>query len=148
MLLLAFVPLALSFAWWRDHHDLARQKEDAENLAMQEVRDRLIWEVRYKNLRLGLEQIGIDLDEFGPVLSDSTFRELLAKKQEVDELLRKEGVSIGWMDDLRPTWPNKPTSDEIKQRPIPEKIRRRMEFFERLQDGSVTGGPTTTNPKK
>ena len=43
-LLLAFVPLAISFAWLQDHQKMARQLVDANNLAMQEHRDRLKWE--------------------------------------------------------------------------------------------------------
>ncbi len=148
-LLLAFVPLALSFAWWRDHHDLARQAEDAKNLAMQEVRDRLIWEVRYKHLRLGLKQIGIGLEHSGSVFSDSTFHELLAKKQEVDELLRKERVSIGWMDDLRPFWvkdPSDSTSEEIKHKLSVDEVKQRMEFYEKLRDSGVSGSSPKDQP--
>ena len=146
-LILWMALLGLMLGWWLDHHDLARQSEDAKNVAKEELRKRLIWEVRYKTLRVGLEQIGLGLEHHGPVISDDSLDELLAKKQEVQEDLHKENMDIGWMDDLRPAWRSKPPKPSPS--PTPESIRRRMEFFERLR-GSTGDTPTTpnANPKK
>ena len=135
--------IGLMLGWWLDHHNLARQAEDAENEAKRELRSRLIWEVRYKGLRVGLGQIGMNLRHQGVVLSDCSLLELQRSKQVVEEQLGKEGVDIGWMDDLRPTW-NKPPKPSPRK-PTPEEVKQRIELLQRLRDGGVFR--PTTNPQ-
>ena len=112
---------AVVAAWWRDHREAAQFKGIAER----ERDARLVWEMKYKNLSLVIDELGIDLERIGRPLEDLNSIESADLKKSVDDRLRDKNAAFL----VQPQ-----TSTDERNR---EEFQKRMQFIRDLSKRSV-----------
>ena len=134
-LLIGILAFALALGWWMDREQLRREVEikkvqvkqvEIQKVQLKQVAEaQLLWEVKYKNFRIMVDDV-LQLEHYGQPLENLRPDELVALKKEIDG--RYATVS----DD-------EPTAAQIKQR---------IDFFRRLhelKDGETIDPPAMIN---